>query len=254
MTSLAHTADPAVTAAAAPAPSLASTESEASSVASRLNWLRAGVLGANDGIVSVAGLVVGVAAAAPTDTKAIITAGVAGIVAGAVSMASGEYVSVSTQSDTERALVAEERAELAADPAAGVEELAAHYRAKGLSEETAQKVAEELSERDALAAHLDVELGLREDDYTNPWHAAGSSAVSFTIGSLIPMLTVLLAPVSLKIALTFVAVVIGLVITGGVSARLGKAPVLPAIVRNVVGGAIAMIVTGGIGHLIGAAV
>ncbi|WP_240038167.1 VIT1/CCC1 transporter family protein [Actinomyces procaprae] len=226
----------------------------ASALASRLNWLRAGVLGANDGIVSVAGLVIGVAAAAPTDTGAIMAAGVAGVLAGAVSMAAGEYVSVSTQSDTERAYVARQRERLAADPAAGVDSLAAHYRAKGLTAQTARRVARELTVYDAVGAHLEVELGLREDDYTNPWHAAFSSAVAFVVGSMLPLLAILLLPVSVEIPLTFAAVLVGLAITGVVSARLGDAPIRPAVVRNVLGGALAMTVTWGIGHLIGVAV
>ncbi|MDU0348478.1 VIT family protein [Actinomyces sp. MRS3W] len=226
----------------------------ASSLASRLNWLRAGVLGANDGIVSVAGLVIGVAAATPTDIGAIMAAGVAGVLAGAVSMAAGEYVSVSTQSDTERAYVTRQRTQLAADPTAGVDSLAAHYRAKGLSEDTARRVARELTVHDAVGAHLEAELGLREDDYTNPWHAALSSAVAFIVGSMLPLLAILLLPVSVKIPLTFGAVLLGLALTGVVSARLGGAPARPAVARNVCGGALAMIVTWGIGHLIGVAV
>lgn len=238
----------------ASAASAVSAREAASSLAKRLNWLRAGVLGANDGVVSVAGLVVGVAAAAPTSTTAIMTAGVAGILAGAVSMAAGEYVSVSTQSDTERALVERQRLDLAADPAAGMDRLASHYRSKGLSAATARRVALELTAHDAVGAHLDAELGLREDDYTNPWHAAISSAVAFTVGSVLPLLAILLLPVSVQIPLTFVAVLLGLALTGGVSARLGDAPVRPAILRNMIGGALAMAVTWGIGHLIGVAV
>ncbi|MDO4900142.1 VIT family protein [Actinomyces sp.] len=226
----------------------------ASALASRLNWLRAGVLGANDGIVSVAGLVIGVAAATPTNTGAIMAAGVAGVLAGAVSMAAGEYVSVSTQSDTERAYVDRQRARLAADPGAGVDSLAAHYRAKGLTEETARRVARELTVYDAVGAHLEVEFGLREDDYTNPWHAAFSSAVAFIVGSMLPLLAILLLPVGVKIPLTFVSVLVGLALTGAVSARLGDAPARPAVLRNIFGGALAMTVTWGIGHLIGVAV
>lgn len=232
----------------------ASDPGAATSLASRLNWLRAGVLGANDGIVSVAGLVIGVAAAAPTATGAILTAGVAGILAGAVSMAAGEYVSVSTQSDTERALVERYRQSLGANPDAGVDELASHYRAKGLSPATARQVALELSANDAVGAHLDAEFGMREDEYTNPWHAAFSSAIAFTLGSLLPLVAILAPPTSVAIPLTFVAVLIGLALTGGVSARLGQAPVRPAVVRNMLGGAFAMAVTWGIGHLIGVAV
>lgn len=224
------------------------------SLASRLNWLRAGVLGANDGIVSVAGLVIGVAAATPDNAGAILTAGVAGVLAGAVSMAAGEYVSVSTQSDTERALVVRQREELAEDPEAGIDELASHYRAKGLSPATALTVARELTAHDAVGAHLEAELGLREDEYTNPWHAAFSSAVAFTLGSLLPMLAIVMLPTAVKIPLTFVSVLVGLALTGGVSARLGEAPVRPAVIRNMAGGALAMMVTWGIGHLIGVSV
>lgn len=226
----------------------------ASSLASRLNWLRAGVLGANDGIVSIAGLVVGVAAAAPDSAGALVTAGVAGILAGAVSMAAGEYVSVSTQADTERALATSRRAALAHDPLAGVDDLASHYRAKGLSPETARRVAVELTAHDAVGAHLEAGLGLREDDYTNPWHAALSSAASFVLGSLLPMLAILALPGPVRIALTCAAVLVGLALTGGISARLGAAPARPAVVRNVLGGALAMAVTWGIGHLVGAGI
>lgn len=240
----------------APAPSepAAAGRGAASSLASRLNWLRAGVLGANDGIVSVAGLVIGVAAADPYATGAIVAAGVAGILAGAVSMAAGEYVSVSTQSDTEKALVARQRAELADAPEAGIAELASHYRAKGLSAATAMTVARELTAHDAVGAHLDAELGLREDDYTNPWHAALSSAIAFTLGSLLPMLAILAFPVPLQVPLTFGSVLAGLALTGWISAALGRAPVLRAVARLVVGGALAMATTWAIGALIGVAV
>ena len=234
-----------------PAAAADDVAAQQSSVASRLNWLRAGVLGANDGIVSTAGLVVGVAAADPTDTKVILAAGVAGILAGAVSMAAGEYVSVSTQRDTEMALVAQEKVALEQDPAGELTELATIYEAKGLTRDTALVVARELSEHDAVAAHLEVELGLREGDYTNPWHAAASSAIAFTLGAMLPMLAILLMPVAIKIPATFVLVLVGLALTGVVSARLGRAPVGRAVVRVIVGGALAMAVTWGIGHLIG---
>ena len=224
---------------------------EASRLASRLNWLRAGVLGANDGVVSVAGLVIGVAAASPSATGVILTAGVAGALTGAVSMAAGEYVSVSTQSDTERALVMRQRDRLSRDPESGVRELASHYRRKGLSAATAMTVARELSARDAVGAHVEAQLGLREDDYANPWHAAISSAVAFSLGSLLPILAILLIPVPGKIPLTFVSVLVGLALTGAVSARLGDAPAGPAVVRNVMGGALAMAVTWGVGSLVG---
>ncbi|WP_111836550.1 VIT1/CCC1 transporter family protein [Actinomyces bovis] len=230
------------------------TKTDSSDLASRLNWLRAGVLGANDGIVSVAGLVIGVAAANPNATGVILTAGIAGILAGAVSMAAGEYVSVSTQSDTERAVVARYRRTLSEDPDGGVDELASHYRNKGLAPNTARQVALELTAHNAVAAHLEAELGMREDEYTNPWHAAMSSAVAFVAGSMLPLLAILLPPASIAIPLTFVAVLVGLALTGGVSAKLGDAPARPAILRVVVGGALAMGVTWGIGHLIGVTV
>ncbi|MGN0121607.1 MAG: VIT1/CCC1 transporter family protein, partial [Rhodococcus sp. (in: high G+C Gram-positive bacteria)] len=150
-------------------------------LASKLNWLRAGVLGANDGIVSTAGLVVGVAAAT-TDESTILTAGVAGLAAGAVSMALGEYVSVSTQRDTERAALHTERRELAVMPEAELDELAGLLERKGLSAVTARAAAEELTARDPLAAHAEVELGIDPTELANPWVAALSSAVSFTLG------------------------------------------------------------------------
>ncbi|MCA1006664.1 VIT family protein [Rhodococcus hoagii] len=222
------------------------------SLSSRLNWLRAGVLGANDGIVSVAGLVVGVAAAT-TDRGPILTAGLAGLAAGAVSMALGEYVSVSTQRDTERALLAKEKLELSTIPDAELEELASLYEAKGLSPETARKVAEELTEHDAFAAHAEAELGIDPDELTNPWQAAGASAISFTVGAILPMLAILLPPATARIPVTFAAVLIALAITGSLSARLGGARRSRAVLRVVAGGALAMVVTYGIGQLLGVA-
>ena len=219
--------------------------------AQRLNWLRAGVLGANDGIVSTAGLVVGVAGATAARGP-IMTAGIAGLVAGAVSMALGEYVSVSSQRDSERSLLATERAELEESPADELEELAAIYVAKGASVETARRLAEELTAHDAFAAHADAELGIDPDALTNPWHAAASSAAAFTLGSLLPLLAILLPPAGLRIEVTFVAVLLALAVTGAVSARLGGARIAPAVVRLVLGGAAAMAVTYGIGTLVGA--
>lgn len=223
------------------------------SVAAKLNWLRAGVLGANDGIVSVAGIVVGVAAAT-VERAPILTAGVAGLTAGAVSMALGEYVSVSTQRDTERALLSKERHELADDPAAELDELTALYAAKGLSVSTARLVAEELTGHDAFAAHLEVELGIDPQDLTNPWQAASSSAVAFTLGAFLPLLAILLPPTTFRIPVTVVAVLAALTLTGAVSARLGGAPVGKAVARNVIGGGLALATTYVIGHLIGGAI
>lgn len=225
MTSAAHPAEPHVGA-----------------INSKLNWLRAGVLGANDGIVSVAGIVIGVAAAT-TDRGPIFTAGMAGLAAGALSMALGEYVSVSTQRDTEKALLAKERRELKEQPEEEFEELVGIYQSKGLSPQTARTVARELTEHDVFAAHVDAELGIDPDELTNPWHAAISSAISFTIGALLPMLAILLTPPGPRIPVTFVAVLIALGITGWISARLGGADPVKATKRVVVGGAIAMTIT-----------
>jgi len=225
-------------------------EPHTGALGSRLKWLRAGVLGANDGIVSTAGLVVGVAGATTADGP-VLTAGVAGLVAGAVSMALGEYVSVSSQRDSERALVGKEERELAEMPEQELEELAAIYETKGLSPATARRVAEELTEHDALAAHVEAELGIDPDDLTSPWQAAGASALSFTLGSLLPLAAILLAPTGVRVPVTFVVVLLALALTGAVSAKLGASPVATAVVRLVVGGALAMAVTFGIGALVG---
>ncbi|WNV92089.1 VIT family protein [Umezawaea sp. Da 62-37] len=218
-----------------------------------MNWLRAGVMGANDGIVSTAGLVVGVAGATAAGGP-ILTAGIAGVVAGAVSMALGEYVSVSSQRDTERALLAKERAELDLYPDEELDELAALYVAKGLKHATARQVAQELTEHDAFAAHADAELGIDPQALTNPLHAAGASAVAFTIGSLLPLIAILVPPPGARVAVTFVVVLLALAVTGAVSAHLGTAGKPAAVTRLVLGGALAMLVTFGIGHLVGATV
>jgi len=225
-------------------------EPHVGAINTKLNWLRAGVLGANDGIVSIAGIVIGVAAAIG-ERGPIFTAGLAGLAAGALSMAMGEYVSVSTQRDTERALLDKERRELIEYPEAELKELAGLYEKKGLSPQTAAQVAEELTAHDAFAAHIDIELGIDPDELTNPWHAAISSAVSFTVGALLPLLTILLLPTSIRIPVTFVAVLIALAITGWVSARLGGADPIRATRRVVIGGALAMAITFAIGHLFG---
>ncbi|MFE7722182.1 VIT family protein [Nocardia rhizosphaerihabitans] len=223
-------------------------EPHAEGLASRLNWLRAGVLGANDGIVSTAGLVVGVAATT-NDAHTLLTAGVAGLVAGAISMAAGEYVSVSTQRDSEKALLAKERRELADDPAAELAELTGIYEAKGLSPATARTVAEELTAHDAFTAHAEAELKLDPDELTNPWAAAISSAIAFTCGALLPLLAIVLPPVQWRVPVTFAAVLIALAVTGSVSARLGGSHRGRAVLRVVIGGALAMAVTYAIGSL-----
>ncbi|BBX67564.1 VIT1/CCC1 transporter family protein [Mycolicibacterium psychrotolerans] len=228
-------------------------EPHVGSVAAKLNWLRAGVLGANDGIVSTAGIVVGVAAAA-AERGPILTAGIAGLAAGAVSMALGEYVSVSTQRDTEKALLSKERRELRDDPAAELDELAALYEEKGLTTATARTVAEELTDHDAFAAHAEIELGITPGELTNPWHAALSSALAFTIGALLPIIAIILPPTAWRIPVTVVAVLAALVLTGAVSAGLGGAPKQRAVMRNVIGGGLALAITYGIGYLVGAAI
>ncbi|WP_438804644.1 VIT1/CCC1 transporter family protein [Nocardia alni] len=243
--------DEAVLESVTPEPELHS-ETHAPGLAARLNWLRAGVLGANDGIVSVAGIVVGVAAATSTRTT-ILTAGIAGLAAGAVSMALGEYVSVSTQRDSERAVLEVERRELAEQPEEELAELAAIYEGKGLSPATAWQVAEELTENDAFTAHAEAELGIDPTDLTNPRHAAFSSALSFTVGALLPLLAII-TPVAIRIPVTVIAVLLALAFTGAVGAKLGQAPVLRATVRVLLGGALAMAVTYGIGHLVGLAI
>jgi vacuolar iron transporter family protein len=223
------------------------------SLAVRLNWLRAGVLGANDGIVSTAGLVAGVAGAT-NDTGTIVVAGVAGLVAGAISMAAGEYVSVSTQRDSERALLDKERQELRDDPQAELAELAGLLEAKGIGPALSRQVAEELTRHDALAAHADVELGLDPDELTNPWHAAWASMLAFTLGALLPLLVIALSPESGRVWITGVVVAAALALTGFASARLGGSPPLRAVLRNVAGGLLAMLVTNVVGDALGAQV
>lgn len=225
-------------------------EPHAAGLAGRLNWLRAGVLGANDGIVSVAAIVVGVAGATSAIAP-ILTAGVAGLVGGAISMALGEYVSVSSQRDSQRALIAKESHELATMPDEELAELAEIYAAKGLSATTARQVAVELTAHDALTAHLEAELGINQDDVVSPWQAAGASALAFFIGAVLPMLAILLPPEHLRVPVTFAAVLIALAITGALSARIGGSPVLRSTLRVVIGGAVALGVTYLIGTLLG---
>jgi VIT1/CCC1 family predicted Fe2+/Mn2+ transporter len=215
----------------------------------KLNWLRAAVLGANDGIVSIAGLVLGVAGAT-NSIRIIFTAGMAGIIAGAISMAAGEYVSVSSSRDSEKMLLKKERSELESNPTEEQEELVSMYEDKGLSKETARLVAKELTAKDAFAAHVEVELGIDPQHLTNPWHAAFASAASFLVGAAIPMLAVL-TPASVRIPVTFGAVLVALALTGTLSAKVGNASVARAMFRVVAGGAIAMAVTYMVGRLFG---
>ncbi|MER5812060.1 VIT family protein [Streptomyces sp. NPDC002033] len=218
------------------------TDTRSAAISTRLNWLRAGVLGANDGIISTAGLVVGVAGAT-TSRTAILTAGVAGLLAGALSMAAGEYVSVSSQRDSERAALDVERRELAQEPEAELDELTELLMQRGLDRGLAREAAEQLTERDALRAHARVELGIEPDQLANPWHAAAASLVAFTVGAVLPLLAIVLPGASGRVPVTVTAVLAALTLCGVLSARLGGAPVPRAIARNVLGGALAMTVT-----------
>jgi VIT1/CCC1 family predicted Fe2+/Mn2+ transporter len=232
-------------------PSFHDNEPHHNDLAQRLNWLRAGVLGANDGIVSVAAIVVGVAGA--TDASGpILAAGAAGLVGGAVSMALGEYVSVSSQSDSQMALIDKERRELAEEPEVELAELTAIYQAKGLSADTAGKVAAELTAHDALAAHLSAELNIDQSDIVSPWHAAFASAVSFIVGAVLPMLAILLPPPEVRVPFTFITVLLALALTGALGAWIGGGSRLRAAVRVVLGGALALAATFTIGNLLGA--
>ncbi len=215
-----------------------------------LNKLRAGVLGANDGIVSVAAVVVGVAGAT-SDFAPIITAGAAAVVGGAISMALGEYVSVASARDSQTALIAKEKRELEEMPEQELAELASIYEAKGLTAETAQKVAEELTAHDALRAHLEAELHIDEDEVLKPWQAAWASFLAFLLGAVLPMLAITLPPAELRIPIAFAATLVALGVTGALGAKLGGSPVLKPTLRVLIGGALALAVTFGIGALLG---
>ena len=217
----------------------------------RIGWLRAAVLGANDGIVSTASLVVGVASAASTRHEVLI-AGIAGLVAGALSMAAGEYVSVSSQGDTERADLDRERRELAADPTAEEDELTAIYVGRGLDPDLARKVARQLMAKDALTAHARDELGLTAELAARPLQAALASAATFTVGAAVPVLTIVIA--SPSVVLVSTVSLLCLVALGGIAARAGGAPVLVGAARVGFWGALAMAATAGVGRLFGTAV
>lgn len=219
----------------------------------KLNWLRAGVLGANDGIVSIAALVVGIAAAT-SDVSVIFLTGIAALIAGAVSMGLGEYVSVSSQRDSELAWINKEKRELEMFPDEELDELAELYVKEGLSPETARMVAEELTAKDALKAHLKLELNIDHEDLTNPIHAAISSMLSFLAGAIIPLAAILITiaagvNTTIAIVITFAATIVALGLTGGIGAWIGGSPVPRSVVRVVVGGAAALAITYAIGLL-----
>ena len=218
--------------------------------ADRIGWLRAAVLGANDGIVSTASLIVGVAAASASH-DAILVTGVAALVAGAMSMAAGEYVSVHSQADTEQADLARERAELDKDPAAERHELAAIYVARGLNVSLAQQVAEQLMAHDALGAHARDELGISESLSAQPVQAALASAASFAVGALLPLAVTALAPEAVLIPLVAGTSLAFLALLGAVAARAGGASALPGAWRVTFWGALAMAITAGVGALVG---
>jgi VIT1/CCC1 family predicted Fe2+/Mn2+ transporter len=216
----------------------------------RSNWLRASVLGANDGIVSTASLVLGVVAAGASRT-AILTAGISGWVAGAMSMAAGEYVSVSSQRDAENADLRLEERELRDDPAGELHELAAIYEERGLEAPLAAEVADALTRRDALAALARDELGLDEQRLARPFQAAWASAASFSVGAIVPLIAVAVAPASARVVVAVAVTLVALWILGFLGARLGGAHPRPATIRVVVWGAMAMAVTSGIGAIVG---
>lgn len=220
---------------------------------SRSNWLRAAVLGANDGIVSVSAIVVGVAAADPSP-RAVLLAGVAGLTAGAMSMAAGEYVSVSSQTDVETADIAREERELRVNAAAEEAELASIYRARGLTPETAALVARELTEHDALGAHVRDELGLSDTYAANPLQAAIASGLTFTVAAAVPVLAAVFAPASMIIPAVVIVTLLSLLGLGALGAWAGGAPLLPAALRVFFWGAFAMAVTAAVGRLFGVAV
>ncbi|MDU5316398.1 MAG: VIT family protein, partial [Varibaculum cambriense] len=219
---------------------------ESVKTASKLNWLRAGVLGANDGIVSTAGVVVGVAAADPQNNIAIFTAGMAAVVAGAISMAAGEYVSVSTQKDTEQALVHKENTRLRKDPEGEFAGLIKVYEGKGLSPETARLVAKEYSAIDPVAAQVEARYSIDSEEFVSPWNAAFSSAISFVLGAVLPMLAILLFPPASKFVSTFILTLVALGLAGYTSAWLSEAPRGRAVIRVITGGALAMLITGAV--------
>ncbi len=218
----------------------------------RIGWLRAAVLGANDGIVSTASLVLGVAAAG-ADAKAILVAGVAGLVAGAMSMAAGEYVSVSSQSDTEQADLTRERHELATDPDHELAELTAIYVGRGLDQALATQVATQLTRHDALGAHARDELGISDTLAARPVQAALASAATFAVGAVLPLLVVLLAPASVILWAVAGSSLLFLALLGALSGRAGGAPMGAATWRVTFWGALAMALTAGVGALFGVA-
>lgn len=223
------------------------------SIAVRLNWLRAAVLGANDGLISTAGLVIGVAAAS-SELRDITTAGIAGLIAGATSMALGEFVSVSTQRDTETSLISKKKQLLKMHPEEGKKWILSFLHERGVSDKTSSLVIDEFKDGEVLHALLHHGFGINEGEVANPWVAAGASLLSFSIGAALPVIAMILSPEDLRIPVTFTGVLVGLAVTGGLSAYLGESKKRAAIIRLVVGGSLAMAVTYGIGQFLGTAI
>jgi len=223
---------------------------ESTRILSTLNWLRAGVLGANDGIVSTAAIIFGVAGASAEHATVMLT-GIAAVAAGAISMAVGEYVSVSTQRDLEEAELAREKIELARDPDRQLAILARLFERRGVAPAIAAEVAKEMSEKDALSVHARAELGIDPENVTNPWAAAFASMLSFIVGGVIPIAALLLSPRAIEIWIAGAAVLIAMALTGVVSARLGRTQIVRSILRNVIGGVLALAITYGVGKLAG---
>jgi VIT1/CCC1 family predicted Fe2+/Mn2+ transporter len=224
--------------------------SQVAEIASKLNWLRAGVLGANDGIVSTSALIFGVAGANASHAT-VVLAGIAAIAAGAMSMAVGEYVSVSSQRDVEEAELAIEREQIARHPQAALDQLTSLLETRGIEHEVAEQAAIQLSQSDALGAHARVELGIDPSAVVNPWNAAFASMVAFTAGGLIPLLSMVLAPRAIEIWVSGLAVLVALALSGWISAWLGRTSRVVSIARTVAGGLLAMGITYGIGRIAG---
>lgn len=225
-------------------------ETSSGRILSTLNWLRAGVLGANDGIISTAAIIFGVAGASAQHSTLILT-GIAAIAAGALSMAAGEYVSVSTQRDLELAELERQRFDLETNPERELQVLARLFEQRGVTPDVAVEVSRQMSAKDALSVHARAELGIDPEAVTNPWAAAAASLLAFTLGGLVPIVPVILARPDVAIWISGFAVVMALALTGGVAARLGQMPIVPSIVRNVIGGIIAVAITFGVGMIAG---
>lgn len=223
---------------------------DSTTITSRLNWLRAGVLGANDGIVSTASIIFGVAGAA-SGRSTLVLSGIAAVAAGAMSMATGEYVSVSSQKDVEEAELAREKADLEQNPIREFKRLREMLKQRGIDHDLAHQVARQLSEEDALSAHAKLGLGIDPDSVINPWHAAFASMVAFTLGGIIPVVAVLLSREDLEIWVSGAAVAFALLLSGAISAWLGGTSLVKSIIRTVIGGMLGMAITFGVGRIAG---